>query len=95
MTECTGGASLSLPSEMRTTSVSKSLSDVEISIFNQDRDGSGEVIIIFFNLKMLWHVLQFNSILLMLPPIVGRYLLSLPKGSNIKGKSEDKRRVHW
>ncbi len=45
MSECTGGASISLPKSIRTTSVGKSLSNVDINIFNQDKDGCGEVCI--------------------------------------------------
>ena len=43
MSECTGGGSVSLPISVKTGSVGKPLEGTEISIANQDEDGSGEV----------------------------------------------------
>ena len=43
MSECSGVATLSYPRSLRMASVGKVVEDVELKIFNQDADGSGEV----------------------------------------------------
>lgn len=43
MSECTGCATISLPGMVRTTAVGTCLPHVEISILNQEEDGSGEI----------------------------------------------------
>ena len=50
MSECSGVATLSYPRslELKTTSVGKVVKGMELKIFNQDEDGSGEVLIFAF-----------------------------------------------
>ena len=43
MSECTGLATLSLPKIFKTTAVGRTIKQMEMKIFNEDEDGSGEV----------------------------------------------------
>ena len=43
MSECTGVATLSYPRACKSTAVGKVILGVDVKIFNQDEDGSGEV----------------------------------------------------